>query len=98
MRKQKKSIVWPVYLNSSETRKSGRKVPKNIAVPNPSFAEVQKAAIRLGLNPEAEVDAAHPAAPWRRTGRVFVESEGSKSQILIKIAKELRVMRQQTKK
>lgn len=98
MRKQKKTIICPVYFDSSKTRKEGRKVPKNVAVPNPNLAEVQGAAERLGLKPEVEENAAHPAIPWRKTGRVWVQTRGTKTQVLMKIAKEIATIRQQTAK
>ena len=98
MRKQKKAIVWPVYFDSSKTRKEGRKVPKSFAVSNPNLAELQRAAERLGLKPEAEVNAAYPTVPWRKTGRIQVQKSGSKMQTLLKIAKEVVAIRQQEKK
>lgn len=98
MRKQKKTILWPVYFDSSKTRKEGRKVPKNVAVSNPNLIEVQKAAERLGLEPETEANAVHPAIPWRKTGRIWIQKKGAKTQTLMKIAKEIVAIRQQTKK
>lgn len=98
MQKQKKAIVWPVNFDSSKTRKEGRKVPRSVAVSNPNLAELQRAAEQLGLKPEAEVNAAHPAVPWRKTGRIWVQKSGSKMQTLLKIAKEIVTIRQQTEK
>jgi signal recognition particle subunit SRP19 len=98
MRKQKKTIVWPVYFDSSKTRKKGRKIPKNIAVPKPNLAEVQKAAEQLGLKPEAEVNIAHPATPWRKTGRIWIQLKEAKTLTLMKIAKEITSIRKQAKK
>lgn len=97
MRKQQKTILWPVYFDSSKTRKEGRKVPKAHAVPNPNLAELQKAAELLELKPEVEVDVAYPTTPWRKTGRILVHKEGLKMQTLMKVAKEIGVMRQQAR-
>jgi len=98
MRKQKKIILWPVYFDSSKTRKEGRKVPKSVAVSNPNLAELQRVAEHLRLKPEAEANTAHSAAPWRKTGRIWVQKKGAKMQILMKIAKEIVAIRQQAKK
>ena len=98
MRKQKKTILWPVYFDSSKTRKEGRKVPKSIAVSNPNLAELQKAAEQLGLKPEAEVHVAHSAVSWRKTGRIWVQKSGSKMQTLMKIAEKIEATRQKAKK
>lgn len=98
MRKQKKTVLWPVYFDSSKKRREGRKVPKNIAVPNPTLSELQTAAERLRLKPEAELDVAYPATPWRKIGRIWVEKKGAKAQTLKKTAKEIATIRQQSKK
>lgn len=98
MRKQEKTILWPVYFDSSKTRSEGRKIPKNLAVSNPTLTELQAAAAKLGLTPEIEVDAAHPAIPWRKTGRIWVQKQEPKMQILAKIAKEIAGMRRETRK
>lgn len=98
MRKQRKIVLWPVYFDSSKTRKEGRKVPKNIAVPNPNLSEIQKAAEHLGMKPEVETNAAYPAIHWRKTGRILVQKRETKMQTLMKMAKEIVVIRQQTKK
>jgi signal recognition particle subunit SRP19 len=95
VRKQKKTIIWPVYFDSSKTRKEGRKVPKNAAVSNPSLTEVQRASERLGLKPDVDGDAAHSAIPWRKTGRIWVQTRGTKTKVLMKIATETATIRQQ---
>ncbi len=97
MRKQKTTIVWPAYFDSSKTRKAGRRVPKSEAVSNPSLAELQLAAGRLGLNPQIEGETAHPAFPYRKTGRVLIQMKETKMQTLTKMAKEIVKIRQQTK-
>ncbi|UCG36266.1 MAG: signal recognition particle protein Srp19 [Candidatus Bathyarchaeota archaeon] len=94
MRKQRKIAMWPVYFDLSKTRKEGRKVAKNAAVLNPSLAELQKAASNLNLNFESDTDSGHPAIPWRRTGRIWVEKVESKKRTLLSVGKELASIRQ----
>lgn len=98
MKEQEKTVLWPAYFDSSKKRREGRKVPKNIAVPNPSLTELQRAAEHLGLEPEVEAEVSHPSTPWRKTGRIWVKKKEVKARILVKVAKEIAVMRQQVKK
>ena len=98
MRKQKQTILWPVYFALSKTRKKGRKVPKSVAVPNPNLMELRKAAERLGLRSEAEAGATHPAIPWQKTGRIWVQKKATKTQTLMKMAREIVTIRKQKKK
>lgn len=98
MRKQDKVMLWPVYFDRSRTKKEGRRVPKNIAVPNPRLKELHVAAEHLGLKPDVKADAAHPATPWLKTGRLWVQKDKSKTSTLIKVADELVRVRQLEKK
>ena len=95
MKKQESTILWPVYFDSSKTRSEGRKLPKNLAMSDPTLAELQAAAARLGLHPEIEADAAHPAIPWRKTGRIRIQKRHPKMQALAKIAKEVASIRRE---
>jgi len=90
-------MVWPVYFDSSKTRKEGRKVPKNVAIPSPNLKELQRAIDHLKLGPEVEVNTAYPTIPWLKTGRILVRKSGPKIQTLKKIAKQIVAARQQTK-
>lgn len=94
MRKQKKTMIWPAYLDSSKTRREGRKVPKTVAVPSPTLAEIQRAAQNLGLAPEIDADRAHPRTPWRKSGRVWIGRSGSRNRNLEDIASAIVSMRQ----
>lgn len=98
MRKPQKTILWPSYVDSSKTRREGRRVSKSAGVPNPSLAELKSAAEKLRMKPEVEVDAAHPSCAWKRTGRMILQKRGTKAQTVAEIAKEIAAMRQQTKK
>lgn len=94
MRKQKKTMLWPVYLDSSKTRGEGRKVPQSAGVSSPTLAEIQRAAENLGLAPEIDASRAHPKAPWKKSGRVWIGRSGSRRQNFRDIATEIVSMRQ----
>ncbi len=89
MRKLDKAIIWPAYFDQAKTRKNGRRVPKNLAVPSPKVEEVQEAARLLGLKPELTAGAGYPKTPWSKTGLVMVQKNAPKEQIIQKLAKQL---------
>ena len=93
MRKQNKLILWPVYFDVNKSRTDGRRVPKNLAVSSPKIDELQRAAKRLGLQPEVVPDAAHPNFSRSKTGLIVVPKTGSKDKTLKKFAKELSNLR-----
>ena len=86
MRKQDKVIIWPVYFDQSKTRKDGRRVSKSLALHNPKIDEVELAVQKLGLKHEVIVDAGYPKKPWIKTGMILVEKQGSKEQVIQRIA------------
>jgi signal recognition particle subunit SRP19 len=89
MRKLDKAIIWPIYFDSSRTRKEGRRVPKNIAVQSPKIAEVKEAADKLGLNNELKPEAHFPKTHWAKSGLLLVEKNEAKEKIIQKLAKQL---------
>jgi signal recognition particle subunit SRP19 len=93
MRKQNKIFLWPVYFDTNKSRADGRRVPKKLAVSAPKLEELQMAAKRLGLQTEVVSDAAHPGAPWRKTGLLVVPKKESKCKTLKRIAEELSNLR-----
>jgi signal recognition particle subunit SRP19 len=93
MRKQNKIFLWSIYFDSNKSRAEGRRVPKKLAVSAPKLEEIQRAAKRLGLQPEVVSDAAHPSSPWLKTGLVVIPKMESKDKTLKKIAEELSSLR-----
>jgi len=89
MQKKDKIVLWPVYFDSTKTRKEGRKIPKGYAIQSPRTEELEKAVQRLGLQSQAVTNAAHSKEPWRKTGLLIVSKEGSRTEILRRIAKLL---------
>ncbi len=85
-----RAVLWPRYFDSACSRQKGRRVPRSLAVPSPELEELLQAARRLGLECEAEEQAAHPAEWWRRRGRLLVEKSMPKTELIRQIAAELR--------
>ncbi len=96
MRKQDKAIIWPAYFDLNKTRKQGRRVPKNIAVQSPKIEEIEEAAKTLGLNHEITLEKGYPRTPWVKAGMLLVQKQGSKEQVIKKIAKQLFKNRNET--
>lgn len=81
-----RTIIWPVYIDSKRTKKEGRKIPKKYAIPSPTLVELSKAAEKLKLNPEIEKDKSYPKSWWETSGRVSVDKNMPKEEILIKLS------------
>ncbi len=93
MRKQEQIIIWPAYFDASKTRKEGRRVSKNLAVSSPKMSEIEEAVAALGLTNELVSDKGYPKAPWSKPGMLLVEKDGSKEQVVKRIAKQLQKSR-----
>jgi len=85
--------LWPVYFDRRRSRGDGRRVAKEMAVPNASIEEIMKAAKKIGLNPQKE-DKAYPGRWWKKEGRVIVDKVDKKTKILRDIAIEISKNRQ----
>lgn len=88
-----KTIIWPAYIDSKRTQKEGRKIPKENAVSSPKIREISRAARKLGLNPEVESDKAYSKSWWENSGRVVVDKNMSKRDILLKISNTIKGFR-----
>ncbi len=85
----KRVVIYPVYFDYNRSRKEGRKVPRSLAVQNPSIEEIAAAARELGLDPEISLEVKYSKDPTTK-GRVVVNKYISKQQTLLLLAKTLR--------
>lgn len=85
-----KAIIWPVYIDSKKTKHEGRKIPIQDAVSSPKLREISRAAEKLGLNPEVEKNKSYSRSWWELSGRVIVDKNQPKREILIKISKMIK--------
>ncbi len=81
-------VIYPAYLDSTLSWREGRRVPRSLAVRNPSVEEIVKAAEELGLNPVVE-EARYPRLWWRYRYRVVVDKVASKQEVLRMIARKI---------
>lgn len=65
-------VIWPAYLDAAKTRQAGRRVPRDLAVADPTVDEIAEAVGQVGYEAVIERDVAYPRQHWERTGRVRV--------------------------
>jgi signal recognition particle subunit SEC65 len=92
-----KYVVWLDYFNSELKRAEGRRVPLNAATRAPKLDELDEACRRLNLQP-APQRAAFPSSAPRESGYVSVMKSKPKQGLVLRIAKELSVVRGQAVK
>ena len=94
MKDYKRYVLWTDYFNSSFSRESGRRVPLNKSVKDPTLEELAEAARRLGYSPESSV-AKHPARMMIPSGYISVEKKSGekKPRIIGEVAKVLSMVR-----
>ena len=85
-------ILYPCYFDATLDRSSGRRVPSRLAVKGPTLQDLERALRREHLRYRAE-ERSHPAHWDRREGRVVVGWEGSKEELLRRVARGLDVKR-----
>ncbi|MCD6209200.1 MAG: hypothetical protein DRJ46_00925 [Thermoprotei archaeon] len=88
--KNKRIVIWPFYFDVNKSRSEGRKVPRNLAIKEPTLEKIVKAARKAGYKVEVEEGAKHPAHWYNEKGRIFVFSSEKKTVIIRKIAKMLK--------
>ncbi|VDO67903.1 unnamed protein product [Haemonchus placei] len=68
-------VIYPTYLDSKKSLQQGRKIPKGMAVENPTSVEIFDVLTASGLNPVLERGKLHPREQDRepeKLGRVRV--------------------------
>lgn len=79
-------VIWPSYLDATLTRRMGRRIPKEIAVPNPRIEEVEGALKELNVKYVLENEKSYPRTWFKDKGRILVEKKWGKNKIIREIA------------
>ncbi|MFW3146657.1 MAG: signal recognition particle subunit SRP19/SEC65 family protein [Thermoplasmatota archaeon] len=82
-------IIWPEYFDIHLTREEGRRVPKHLAIENPNSEELFQIAKKLGLSPVLETSKSHPSRWFRSSGRIRVQIDKPKTQVLMMIGRSM---------
>ena len=85
--------IWPQYLNKNLTLKEGRKIAKEDAVSDPTISDVERAVKRLGLEYDIKKDVAYPGKWYEKSGRILVEWEGTKLELIREVSMKIKEMR-----
>lgn len=93
------TIIWPVYIDSSVSRKEGRKISKDDGVEEPKLREITQALRKLKLNYTSDNSKAYPSSWWKKSGRVVVTQETrNKPELLRSVARNVKRIRGESKK
>lgn len=90
MRRRGKLVLWPTYFDTDLTWRQGRRASKKLAIRGVKAEEVFKAANDLDLNPILDSEAVFSKQPWMKTGVVFVDKTGPKTEVLKAIVLKIR--------
>ncbi len=89
-------ILWTAYFDAEKSRSDGRRVPKDLAIEEPTVDEIAQAVQQVGYNAVIEREVAYPREPWHEGGRVVVKEadEESKNDIVQAVGAYLQVLRE----
>lgn len=85
--------IWPQYLNKDLSLSEGRKISVEESVKNPSINEIERALKRLGHAYNLEKDKAYPGKWYEKSGRVLVEWEGTKLDLIREVSLKIKELR-----
>lgn len=85
--------IWPQYLDRNLSLNEGRKISKEIAVKEPTISEIERALKRLGLKYNTQKEAAYPGKWYEKSGRVLVEWEDTKLELLKTVSLKIKEIR-----
>ena len=85
--------IWLQYLNKNLSLKEGRKISKEDCVKDPSMNEIEKALKRLGLSYNIDKERAYPGKWYEKSGRVLVEWEGTKLELIREVSLKIKEIR-----
>lgn len=89
------NVIWPAYLDAERSRRQGRRVPEELAVPDPTVDEIASAVQQVGYDAVIERDKTYPRE-YEPRGRVLVQGadDASKSDLLGAVAAYVAALRE----
>ena len=85
--------IWPQYLDKKLSLSQGRKIAKEYAVSEPTLSDIERAVKRLGLPYNVQKEFSYPGKWYEKSGRILVEWEGTKLELLREVSLEIKNMR-----
>lgn len=86
---EKGLILYPCYFDAKLSREEGRRVSRETAVQTPAIPDIERALASCGVKYRREKKS-HPAWWWKHEGRVIADTAGPKTDLLKKVAGELK--------
>lgn len=88
-------VIWPAYIDAGKTRSEGRRVPRDVAVEDPTVDEIAEAVGQVGYDAVIERDKAYSRENWDERGRVLVKDadDSSKNDLIQAVAAYVRILR-----
>jgi len=89
------NVIWPAYLDAERSRGEGRRIPADLAVPEPTVDEIASAVQQVGYDAVIERDRTYPRE-YEPRGRVIVKGadDASKSDLLGAVAAYVAALRE----
>lgn len=89
------NVIWPAALDAECTRSEGRRVARDLAVPDPTVDEIAQAVQQVGYDAVIERDVTYPRE-YEPRGRVLVKDadDATKSDLLGAVAAYLQALRE----
>jgi signal recognition particle subunit SRP19 len=81
-------ILYPCYFDVTLQRREGRRVPRNLGVKSPELTAIE-AVLRKMKVPHRVEEHHHPARWAEHEGRIVAEWDGSKGDLIRKVAGSL---------
>jgi len=88
-----KIVIWPASIDSTKSRRKGRKLPKSAALQSPRLEEISGAAKRLSLEPELVPGKSRPSTWWEKGGYLIFPKNEYRMTLLRSLASEVRKAR-----
>jgi signal recognition particle subunit SRP19 len=88
-----KAVIWPANLDSTKSRKRGRKLAKGSALQTPRLEELGDAANQLSIKHEVVAGKSRPSTWWEKGGYLIVPKATPQSKLLHSLASEIRKQR-----
>ena len=85
--------IWPQYLDKNLSLKEGRKISKEDVVKEPTLSDIERALKRLGLTFNVQKEFSYPGKWYEKSGRILVEWEGTKLELIREISLKIKEIR-----
>ncbi|AHG04000.1 signal recognition particle [Halobacterium sp. DL1] len=89
------NVIWPAYFDATLSRRDGRRIPRSLAVEEPTVDEIATAVQQVGYDAVVERDVSYPRRHWEQSGRVLVKDadDAGKSDLLQAVAAYVTALR-----